>query len=155
MRRAAALLCLCAGLVGCLRVGYRREMSYAAPTPEALAALGLDAPGREGRVAPSELAATFTLAEALDVLGAPILIWPLGDEGSEGAALGWAWSYRTRWNLNASVPFTRDASGSFEWESGRADFDALVLFFDNDWRVRKGEFGKLDTLLPGQAQTYF
>ncbi|MEO0650244.1 MAG: hypothetical protein AAFZ65_06165 [Planctomycetota bacterium] len=150
MKRALALACLAATLVGCLRVGYRREAAYEQPTPEALATLGM-----ESIESPAAIAGTFGLTEALAVLGAPILILPLGDEGSEGAALGWAWSYRKRWNLNASAPLTDNASGSFEFESGRADFDALVLFFDNDWRVQKGQFGKFDTLLPGQAQTYF
>ena len=143
-------------LEGCLRVAYRRDFAYEVPREGALTRLGLEASdGGAPSLAVTLPVGALELDAALEVLGAPIYLWALGDEGSQGAALVWAWSERTLWGLNVSVPLTDVASGSFEYQNGRADFDALVLFFDNDWRVVTWPRGKLAQLLPGQNATYF
>lgn len=154
MRSAAALACLALLLApSCLRVGYRRELAYEPPTVEALAVLRLDPAGAGMGFADDQQPVDF--ATALEQLGAPLYAWPLGDEGLEGAALVWAWSNRRRWNLNLSVPLNNNTSGSFEFESGQADLDALVLFFRTDWTLREWQFGQLADLLRGAEDTFF
>lgn len=142
----AALLVLPA----CLRVGLRRELAYERPPQPALESLGL-----LEDFAHAGSTRAVQLDEALAGLGAPRYVWALGDEGSDGAALVWAWSGRRRVSLNLSLPLNDRSSSSFEFQDGRSDLEALVLFFDRGWELERWQFGRLDALLPGSDQTYF
>ena len=136
-RAATVLLALAVALpsTGCLRVAYRRSMIDEPPTQQALDSL------RSGD----------GLASCLEALGAPTLLWGLGDDGAQGFAAVYASSFRGGWGLNASAALTDDVSGSFEFQTEALDLDGVVLFFDAAWELERWQQGKLAKLLPGNA----
>ncbi|QDU67776.1 hypothetical protein [Engelhardtia mirabilis] len=135
LQRAAAValaLGLALPTTGCLRLAYRRSMVDEAPDPTKL----------------ETLQAGDSLAVCLETLGAPTLIWGLGDDGAEGFAAVYASTLRGGWGLNASAPLGKSASGSLEFQTQNLDLDAVVLFFDLDWGLERWREGKLANLLP-------
>lgn len=117
------LLLLVPLLPGCLSCGWRRATSFSPPPRDAIAAL---VPGRS------------TLADCLELLGAPLHVW---EHKGEGAALAWGWAESSGWGLSLSVPVYRQASASLSWDDLDARMNGLVLVFDEDWKldlVREG-----------------
>lgn len=90
---------------------------------------------------------TAELQQCLDALGAPAFVWPTAD----GTAMAYAHTHQKGWGVRASVPIGR-ASGSLAVNSALAQGDALVLFFDQDWRLRFLRRGKLVDLLQAHPQ---
>jgi hypothetical protein len=132
---------VCSSLLsGCLSVGYRRAAALEEPAPEAVSRLV------EGEA---------ELGQCLAELGAPLYVWPLGDEGRDGAAIVYGWSLRKRWAFDVSLPITRDTSASFQWAGARSGLQGLVLFFDPQWKLLRTERGSLANLLPGEEDLYF
>lgn len=83
-----------------------------------------------------------TLAECLDALGAPVLVW----EEPRGAALAWGWSYSVTRAVSVSVPVARGASVSASYDDVARDLHGVVLFFDEAWTLRDVRRGYLEAL---------
>jgi hypothetical protein len=123
-----ALLASC----GCITGGYYRQQLFAPVTRANLARLE---PGKS------------TLGDALEVLGAPLLVW---EWQGDGAALAWGWRDSARWGFSVSVPVGDSSATAFTWDKLAHDLPGAVLFFSADGLLQEAREGKLSEI---QAET--
>ena len=125
---------LCVGLFvvltcsACVQVGYERETRLE-PLPQG--ALEKLTPG------------VSDLKTALDLLGPPIFVWELPEQGS---ALAWGWYSSVGWKVRVSDGNKGEVSASFNYERAAEHMHGAVLFFNRAWQltaVREGVLSEL------------
>lgn len=98
-------------LTGCLDVDFARVVQL-----------------REPAVDPDTFVVGRTeMQEALDALGAPLLVYEVGLD----VALVWGWYRGSSWGVQVSVP-VGDESGSVSYQDTDARVRGLLLLFDRD-----------------------
>ncbi len=84
------------------------------------------------------------LHDCLTALGAPVYVWEVNG-GEYGLAYGW--NRDLAWSFNISVPLTRGASASFDFESLDQRLNGVVLIFDAQDRLLHKRTGFLSEIL--------
>ena len=123
-----ALLLCC----GCITGGYSRQRLF---EPVMRSHLELLVPGKS------------TLADALQLLGAPLLVW---EWQGDGAALAWGWGDTARWGFAISLPLGDTSATAFTWDKLASELPGAVLFFSADGLLQEAREGKLSQI---QAET--
>ena len=89
------------------------------------------------------------LAACLARLGAPLLVWELGDGGF---AMAYGWDKQREYGVSLSVPVADTAgSASFNYNDVKSRLHGVVLVFDADWVLLRKERGYLKDLIPTEA----
>jgi len=122
--RALAAACALLG-AGCVSVTWRAEQRLSPPSAAVVEGF---APG------------TTTLGECLDRLGAPVAVW---EYKGEGVALAYGSARARTLGFNASIPVTRGASASFDYDDVAANLRGYVLLFDAGWKLESVRAGYL------------
>jgi len=66
------------------------------------------------------------LASCLEVLGAPLKVWQVGD----GYALTWAWYDAEEWSYRLQLPLTQTFNASLDYSTIDRETQGLLLLFD-------------------------
>ncbi len=122
-----ALLCVVGS--ACVSANWTRQISETAIRPEQLERLPEDA----------------ELADCLALFGAPLFVW----EDTRGShAIAYGWQRQRDLGMRVSLPISDAPSASFQYADAAGNAHGLVLFFDEDWRLRRWRFGFLRELTP-------
>ncbi len=89
------------------------------------------------------------LSDCLALLGAPLRVWELPDDDF---AIAYGWFREQNLGGRVSVPITDFYGASFRYDDVGNRAHGLVLFFDEDERLRHWRFGFLRDLLTGALQ---
>jgi hypothetical protein len=116
-------------LAGCLRFNWGREWRHAPLERVSLAQLDAE---------------DVDLSRCLELFGAPLWVWE--DQGGQGVVLAYGWSREKVFGFNLSAPVTEYVSASFEYGKIDERMRGLVLFFDEDWKLRTWRTGLLRDL---------
>jgi hypothetical protein len=113
---------------GCVSGGWRREIRFAPIPAEAVASLEAE---------------HSTLAQCLETLGAPLYVW---EYQREGLAIAYGFYRSNEFGVSVSLPVTREASASFDYEDERTHLHGYVLLFGPDWKLIEVHGGELRDL---------
>lgn len=128
MRAALVVAALVLVSSGCVSGGWRREIRFS--------------PISEGRIA-SLKAEHSTLEHCLETLGAPLYVW---EYKQDGLAIAYGFYRSNEFGVSLSLPVTREASASFDYEDERTHLHGYVLFFGPDWKLIEVQGGELRDL---------
>jgi hypothetical protein len=135
-RRLVSAVALAAALFtapACVRLRFE-QTNLQRPLPRAV----------QERVAPG-----MALAECLELLGAPNVVW---EQPDGKLALAYAWSHSFGWGFAASVDVARNANASFDFDDLSEDVYGVALFFDRDWKLVESQRGRLRELTDLRAR---
>lgn len=124
------LLAMTLALGGCLSFNVVRFRENAPVAGERLDGL---VPGRS------------RLEDALELLGAPQIIWPTLNGR---LVMAYAWQDRIDWGLSLSYSLDWFAQASASWDAEDSEIQGAVLIFSPDLELRSVEIGQLRSLLP-------
>lgn len=109
----------------------------------------LNAPLEEGLE--SELVVgEVSLADCLERLGAPLLVWELNDSSY---ALAYGWDHRRQYGVSLSVPVADSGgSASLNYDDFASKLHGVVLIFDSEDRLTNKRRGLLRDFAPEEGR---
>jgi hypothetical protein len=134
MRPLAVVLPLLLATASCVNLRHQRERAND-PIPEAVT----------DDLRPNH----STFGEVLDLLGAPVIVWP---SLNGRIVMAYAWLDSSSWGLSLSYSLRQLVGASFDWDSEHAEVPAVLLEFDPDLRLRIVRRGLLRDIAPGVAE---
>jgi hypothetical protein len=91
------------------------------------------------------------LAQCLATLGAPLEVW---EYRVDGLAIAYGWLDQDSKGFGITLPISRGAHASFNYDDSSRDVPGAVLFFDASWKLVSVRRGMLRDLLPhGRASS--
>ena len=110
--KRVALFALALLSSSCVSVVWEREHWHRPPQADSVSAL------QEG----------VDLASCLQLLGAPLRVWQVG----ESYALSWAWYDAEELSYKVQIPISQGGSTSFKYTNIDRETEGLLLLFDED-----------------------